>query len=115
MLEVIGLLVAFIGIFILRAREVEFYVAITLAALIIGVTSGKPITVLFDVLITTLSAYNTWNLVSAVILITVLGYTLKETGLMVRFIEGLSRVLPGTSCSLPSQHCSVSSQCLGVR
>lgn len=95
MLEVIGLLVAFIGIFILRAREVEFYVAITLAALIIGVTSGKPITVLFDVLITTLSAYNTWNLVSAVVLITVLGYTLKETGLMVRFIEGLSRVLPG--------------------
>jgi len=95
MLEVIGLLVAFIGIFILRARQVEFYVAITLAALIIGVTSGKPITVLFDVLVTTLSAYNTWNLVSAVVLITVLGYTLKETGLMVRFIEGLSRVLPG--------------------
>ena len=95
MLEVIGLLVAFTGIFILRARQVEFYVAITLAALIIGVTSGKPITVLFDVLVTTLSAYNTWNLVSAVVLITVLGYTLKETGLMVRFIEGLSRVLPG--------------------
>lgn len=95
MLEVIGLLVAFIGIFILRARDVEFYVAITLAALIIGVTSGKPITIMFDVLITTLSAYNTWNLVSAVVLITVLGYTLKETGLMVRFIEGLSRVLPG--------------------
>ena len=95
MLEVIGLLVAFIGIFILRAREVEFYVAITLAALIIGVTSGKPITVLFDVLISTLSAYNTWNLVSAVVLITVLGYALKETGLMVRFIEGLSKILPG--------------------
>lgn len=95
MIEVIGLLVAFIGIFVLRAREVEFYVAITLAALIIGGTSGKPITILFDVLITTLSAYNTWNLVSAVVLITVLGYALKETGLMVRFIEGLSKVLPG--------------------
>ncbi len=95
MLEVIGLLVAFIGIFVLRARDVEFYVAITLAALIIGLTSGKPLMILFDVLITTLSAYNTWNLVSAVVLITVLGYTLKETGLMVRFIEGLSRVLPG--------------------
>jgi uncharacterized protein len=95
MLEVIGLLVAFLGIFILRAREVEFYIAITLAALIIGVTSGKPITVLFDALIITLSAYNTWNLVSAVVLITVLGYALKETGLMVRFIEELSKVLPG--------------------
>ena len=95
MLEVIGLLTAFIGIFVLRAREVEFYVAITLAALIIGLTSGKPITILFEVLIDTLSAYNTWNLVSAVVLITVLGYTLKETDLMVRFIEGLSKVLPG--------------------
>jgi len=95
MLEVIGLLVAFLGIFILRAREVEFYIAITLAALIIGVTSCKPITVLFDALIITLSAYNTWNLVSAVVLITVLGYALKETGLMVRFIEELSKVLPG--------------------
>ena len=95
MIEVIGLLVAFIGIFILRAREVQFYIAITLAALIIGVTSGKPITILFDVLTTTLSAYNTWNLVSAVVLITVLGYALQETGLMIRFIEGLSKVLPG--------------------
>lgn len=95
MLEAIGLIVAFVGIFVLRARDVEFYIAITLAAVIIGFTSGKPLTVLFDVLIVTLSAYNTWNLVSAVALITVLGYALKETGLMVRFIEGLSKVLPG--------------------
>ena len=95
MIEVIGLLVAFAGIFVLRAKNVEFYVAITIAALIIGLTSGKPPTILFDVLLTTLSAYNTWNLVFAVALITVLGYALKETGLMVRFIEGLSKVLPG--------------------
>jgi integral membrane protein (TIGR00529 family) len=95
MLEVIGLLIAFIGIFVLRAKEIEFYVAITFAALIIGLTSRKPVTILFDVLISTLSAYNTWNLVSAVALITVLGYSLKETGLMVLFIEGLSKVLPG--------------------
>ncbi|MCJ7731878.1 DUF401 family protein, partial [Candidatus Bathyarchaeota archaeon] len=95
MIEVIGLLVAFAGIFVLRAKNVEFYVAITIAALIIGLTSGKPPTILFDVLLTTLSAYETWNLVLAVALITVLGYALKETGLMVRFIEGLSKVLPG--------------------
>lgn len=95
MLEVIGLIVAFVGIFVLRARDVEFYIAITLAAVIIGVTSGKPLTVLFDVIIVTLSDYNIWNLVSAVALITVLGYALKETGLMVKFIEGLSKVLPG--------------------
>lgn len=95
MLEIIGLIVAFIGIFILRAKNVEFYVAITLAALIIGVTSGATLNVFFEVLVKTLSAYNTWNLVSAVAFITVLGYTLKETGLMVKFIEGLSNVLPG--------------------
>lgn len=95
MLEIIGLIIAFIGIFILRAKNIEFYVAISLAAIIIGISSGAPLTIFFDVLIQTLSAYNTWNLVSAVAFITVLGYTLKETGLMVRFIEGLSNVLPG--------------------
>ncbi len=95
MLGVMGLLVAFIGIFVLRAREVQFYVAITIAALIIGVTSGEPLTILFDVMITTLTSYNTWNLVLAVVLITVLGYALRETGLMERFIGGLSEVLPG--------------------
>jgi integral membrane protein (TIGR00529 family) len=95
LLEIIGLLVAFIGIFVLRAKNIDFYIAITLAALIIGLTSGDPIRILFDVLIQTLSAYNTWNLVSAVALITVLGYTLNETGLMVSFIEGLSKILPG--------------------
>ncbi len=95
MLEILGLLVAFIGIFVLRAKDIDFYIAITLAALIIGLTSGDPIRILFDVLIQTLSAYNTWNLVSAVALITVLGYALNETGLMVSFIEGLSKILPG--------------------
>ena len=95
MLEIIGLLVAFIGIFVLRAKNIDFYIAITLAALIIGLTSGDPIRILFDVLIQTLSEYNTWNLVSAVALITVLGYALNETGLMVSFIEGLSKILPG--------------------
>ena len=94
--EIIGLLVAFVGIFVLRAKNIEFYIAITLAALIIGLTSGVPISILFEVLIQTLSAYNTWTLVSAVALITVLGYTLNETGLMVSFIEGLSKILPGS-------------------
>ncbi len=94
MLEIIGLIVAFLSIFILRARNVEFYVAITLASIIIGLTSGAPLMIFYDVLLKTLSAYNTWNLVSAVALITVLGYTLKETGLMVNFIEGLSKILP---------------------
>jgi len=95
MLEVVGLLAAFIGIFILRAKEIEFYIAITIAALIIGLTSGEPLTIIFEVILSTLSKYNTWNLVTAVVLITVLGYALKETGLMVKFIEGLSKILPG--------------------
>ncbi len=95
MLEIIGLIVAFVGIFILRAKNIEFYVAISFASLIIGLTSGAPLIIFYDVLVTTLTAYNTWNLVSAVALITVLGYALKETGLMVRFIEGMSKILPG--------------------
>jgi integral membrane protein (TIGR00529 family) len=95
MLEVLGLLVAFIGIFLLRARDIPFYTAIILATFIIGLTSGESVTILFDVLLNTLSVYNTWNLVFAVSMISVLGYVLKETGLMVRFIEGLSKVLPG--------------------
>ena len=95
MLEAIGLVVAFASIFILRAKDVEFYIAITVAAVIIGITSGKPVTILFTTLLKTLSEYGTWNLVAAVVLITVLGYSLKETGLMVHFIEGLSKVLPG--------------------
>ena len=95
MLEIIGLIVAFISIFFLRAKNVQFYVAITLAAVIIGVTSRSPLTIFQEVLVKTLLDKNTWNLVSAVGLITVLGYALKETGLMVQFIEGLSNILPG--------------------
>ena len=95
MLEIIGLIVAFVGIFILRFKNIEFYVAISFASLVIGLTSGAPLIIFYDVLVTTLSAYNTWNLVSAVALITVLGYALKETGLMVRFIESMSKILPG--------------------
>jgi integral membrane protein (TIGR00529 family) len=94
MIEVIGLIVAFIGIILLRIKNVEFYMAIILASLIIGLTSGEPVTIIFRVLTTTLSTLNTWNLVSAVALISVLGHVLKETGLMIMFVEGLSKILP---------------------
>jgi integral membrane protein (TIGR00529 family) len=94
MLEVIGLVAAFAIIFILRARDVEFYVSITVAAVIIGLTSGKPLTIVFDVILQTVSKPDTWTLCAAVGLITVLGYALKETGLMVRFIDVLSGRLP---------------------
>jgi len=94
MIEVIGLIAAFAIIFILRTMDVEFYVSITVAAIIIGLTSGKPVTILFDVLLQTMSKPDTWTLCAAVGLISVLGYALKETGLMVRFIDALSGRLP---------------------
>ncbi|MBD3205463.1 DUF401 family protein [Candidatus Bathyarchaeota archaeon] len=95
MLESLGLLVAFITIFVLRAKKIDFSVAITVAAIIIGLTSGNQVSIVFSVLYTTVSSPSTWVLVVAVVMITVLGYALKETGLMIRFIEGLSNVLPG--------------------
>jgi integral membrane protein (TIGR00529 family) len=94
MIEVLGLIIAFVLIFVLRAKNVEFYASITVAAVIIGLTSGSPIRILFDVLTKTITETDTWTLSIAVALISVLGYALKETGLMVKFIEGLSIVLP---------------------
>jgi len=96
MIEVAGVIAAFVTIFILRARDIQFYAAITVAAIIIGLTSGGPPALVFEVLLETLTAPSTWTLCVAVALISVLGYALKETGLMVRFIEGLSTVLPGS-------------------
>jgi integral membrane protein (TIGR00529 family) len=96
MIEVLGVLAAFATMSILRARNTQFYVAITVAAMIIGLTSGGPPAMVFEVLLKTLTEASTWTLCIAVALISVLGYALKETGLMVRFIEGLSTVLPGS-------------------
>ncbi len=94
MFEVVGLLAAFAAIFVLRAKNVEFYASIAVAAVIIGLTSGKPFTIIFEVLLKTVSDPATWTLCAAVALITVLGYALKETGLMVRFVDALSGRLP---------------------
>jgi integral membrane protein (TIGR00529 family) len=96
MIEVVGILAAFVTIFILRAKNIQFYAAITVAAIIIGLTSRQPPAMIFEVLLKTMTATSTWTLCIAVALISVLGYALKETGLMVRFIEGLSTVLPGS-------------------
>jgi hypothetical protein len=95
MLEGIGLLVAFITIFVLRARKIDFSIALTIAAIIIGLTSGNPVSIVLSVLIETITSPITWTLVIAVVLISVQGFALKETGLMIRFIEVLSTILPG--------------------
>jgi len=50
MIELIGLLLAFVVIFILRFRDFAFAGSILIAAAIIGVTSGKPLTLFIDVL-----------------------------------------------------------------
>ena len=94
MLEIVGLLIAFAVIFILRFRNFDFAGSILIAASIIGVTSGKPLMIFINVLLMTVSDKTTWELCAAVGFITVFGYTLKETGHMVELIDKLRSFLP---------------------
>ena len=94
MLSVIGVLVAFVLIVGLRLRNVDFSASILLGALVIGVTSSGPVDVFVTAFRRTLTDPTTLNLSLAVGLITVLGYSLKETSLMSDLIEGLRAVLP---------------------
>ncbi len=90
----LGLLVAFVVIFILRFRNFDFAASILIAAGIIGVTSGKPLTIFVDALIETVVDKTTWELCAAVGFITVFGYALKETGHMVELIDRLRSFVP---------------------
>jgi integral membrane protein (TIGR00529 family) len=94
MIELIGLLLAFVVIFVLRFRNFDFAGSIMIAAAIIGVTSGKPLTIFIDVLLETLRDKTTWELCAAVGFITVFGYALKETRHMVELIEKLRSFVP---------------------
>jgi hypothetical protein len=94
MLAVLGILAAFVVIVILRLRNVDFSLSIVTGALIITVTSVDPVGVLVEAVGKTLTDYNTINLTVAVALISVLGYSLKETSMMTELIEGLRGVLP---------------------
>lgn len=94
MLELVGLLVAFAVIFILRFRNFDFAGSILIAAGIIGLTSGKPLTIFVDVLVETVKDKQTWELCAAVGFITIFGYALKETGHMVELIDRLRSFLP---------------------
>ncbi len=95
MLELLGLLVAFFLIFALRFRGVDFALTILSACVIIGLTCGQPLTILTDSAMKTVLDPTTWDLVAAVAFITVLGYVLKETGLMVDLIGSLRNFMPG--------------------
>jgi len=94
MIELLGLLAAFVVIFVLRFRNFDFAGSILIAAGIIGLTSGKPLTIFVDVLLETVKDKTTWELCAAVGFITVFGYALKETGHMVELIDGLRSFLP---------------------
>jgi hypothetical protein len=77
MIELLGLLAAFVVIFVLRFRNFDFAGSILIAAGIIGLTSGKPLTIFVDVLLETVKDKTTWELCAAVGFITVFGYALK--------------------------------------
>jgi len=94
MIELIGIVIAFVIIFVLRFKAVDFALTILVASAIIGVTSGKPFTIFWDVLVRTTSDYATWDLCASVALITVLSYALKETGMMEKLIQSLRSFLP---------------------
>jgi integral membrane protein (TIGR00529 family) len=94
MIELIGIVIAFVIIFVLRFKAVDFALTILVASAIIGATSGKPFTIFWDVLVRTASDYATWDLCASVALITVLSYALKETGMMEKLIQSLRSFLP---------------------
>jgi len=94
MLAILGVLAAFAVIVTLRLRNVDFSLSILTGALIIALTSSDPIGVLVEASQKTLTDYDTINLTVAVVLISVLGYSLKETGTMKELIEGLRGILP---------------------
>jgi integral membrane protein (TIGR00529 family) len=94
MLAVLGVLAAFAVIVTLRLRNIDFSLSILTGSLIIALTSSNPTGVLIEAVQKTLTDYNAINLTVAVALISVLGYSLKETGMMTELIEGLRGILP---------------------
>jgi integral membrane protein (TIGR00529 family) len=94
MFAVLGVLAAFAVIVILRLRNIDFSLSILTGSLIIAFTSFDPAGVLIEASQKTVTDYNTINLTVAVALISVLGYSLKETSMMTDLIEGLRGLLP---------------------
>ena len=94
MSPLLGVLLAFAVLLVLRARDVDFSVSMLAASAVLALTSGKPPTIFVDVAVQTITDPMTLTLCAAVALITVLGYSLKETGLMEEMIEGMRGLLP---------------------
>jgi integral membrane protein (TIGR00529 family) len=95
MLPVIGVLAAFLLIVVLRLRNMDFSISILAGALVVGITSTAPVEVFSSAVMDTLQDPVTLSLSMAVALISVLGYSLKETNLISGLIEGLRTILPG--------------------
>ena len=94
MIDVIGVILAFIVIVLLRLRNVSFPVSILVGSSVVVATAGMPLEFFIEAAAETILDPMTHNIVSAVGLITILGYMLKETNLMKELIEGLRGVLP---------------------
>ena len=94
MIDVIGIILAFIVIVLLRLRNISFSISILIGSAVVVATAGMPIQFFIEAAVETAVDPMTHNIVSAVGLITVLGYMLKETGLMTELIEGLRGVFP---------------------
>lgn len=94
MIPLLGLLAAFTTIFLLRFRNMDFSLTLFAASLIVGLTSEKPARILFDVLVGTAMEETTAVLVAAVGLITILGFIMEETGMMLELVENLRIILP---------------------
>jgi len=86
-------LVAFGLLIALRLKNIDFTLSLIVSSLILGFTSEKPPAIFIDVAVTTLTDPVTWDIFSSVALITLLGYILKETGLMTETIEALRGLL----------------------
>ena len=89
MIEFIGILLAFILIFLLTAKRVNLGPTLLLASLILGLTSGLNLRGFLEVARLTVTDYTTYELLFSIGLISILGNCLKETGLMVELIENL--------------------------
>ena len=74
MLELVGLLAAFIVIFALRFKGFDFALTIFIASGIVGLTAEKPYTIFIDVTLETIRDMRTWELCAAVAFITILGF-----------------------------------------
>ncbi len=94
MFAVLGVLFAFVAIIVLRLKDVDFTLALVAGSVITALSSGRFLETLVEGGTHTLIDPTTFDLCAAIALITLLGYALKETGLMSELIEGLRSVLP---------------------